>query len=325
MDCPLVSVIIPVYNVEKYLNKCVDSVIGQTYRNLEILLVDDGSTDGSGAICDEYAARDERVRVIHKENGGLSSARNAALDVCKGEYVAFVDSDDFVSLYFIELYYRAIVQFDGDIAAVQNEAFFLEGREDEAQLVSTAQARSIEQIDPHEAIRLMLYQNIPTGAPWKFYKRSIFDDIRFPVGWLYEDAATIHRLFMKANKMVLLDADIYAYRHRPNSIVRMSFKPDKLIAAKIGQQIVEDVSAYDPGLRAAACCRALAMNYNVYLQVPWEDKQSRDILWNEIKTYRMTVLRDHDKAMRKKNRLGALVSFAGQRASWLIGRAYTAK
>ena len=119
----LVSVIVPIYKVEKYLGKCVDSIINQTYKNLEIILVDDGSPDNSGKICDEYAKKDNRIKVIHKENGGLSSARNAGLDVATGEFIAFVDSDDRIHLDFVEKLYRAIKEENADIASCYVESF----------------------------------------------------------------------------------------------------------------------------------------------------------------------------------------------------------
>ena len=114
---PLVSIIVPVYNVKPYLNRCVDSLLGQSYQNMELLLVDDGSTDGSEALCDEYAAQDVRVRVLHKKNGGLSDARNAGVDAAKGEYLSFVDGDDWVSPYYIENLYRALEQAGADFSA----------------------------------------------------------------------------------------------------------------------------------------------------------------------------------------------------------------
>ena len=119
----LVSVIVPVYKVEKYLSKCLDSIVNQTYKNLEIILVDDGSPDNSGKICDEYAQKDSRIKVIHKENGGLSSARNAGLDIATGEYIAFADSDDSVHLDFVEKLYRAIKEENADIACCSVEDF----------------------------------------------------------------------------------------------------------------------------------------------------------------------------------------------------------
>ena len=197
---PLITVIVPIYKVETYLRKCVDSVIAQTYRDLEIILVDDGSPDGCGRICDEYAARDERIRVIHKENGGLSSARNAALDVCRGEYISFIDSDDFVSPYFIEILYRGIAQTGSEIASVRRGVSFYDESEGSVRLAGSAEDYTLAVTDAREAIRLIMYQRLPNGAPWRLYKREIWDGLRFPTGWLFEDAATTHRAFMRAEK-----------------------------------------------------------------------------------------------------------------------------
>lgn len=118
MEEKLISIIVPVYNVEKYLKECIDSVISQTYKNLEIILVDDGSTDKSGEICDEYSKKDSRIKVIHKENGGLSDARNVALDIAKGEYIGFVDSDDYVEKDMFETLYKLAEEHNTEISSI---------------------------------------------------------------------------------------------------------------------------------------------------------------------------------------------------------------
>ena len=153
---PLISIIVPVYNVAAYLCRCVDSLLGQSYQNIELLLVDDGSTDESRAICDEYAARDARVRAFHKKNGGLSDARNAGLDAAKGAYLSFVDGDDWVSLYYIENLYRALVQAGADFSASCFEEVF------ENQLVQSAPVNRLEQFEilsQEECLRRILYQD----------------------------------------------------------------------------------------------------------------------------------------------------------------------
>ena len=113
---PAISVIVPIFNVENYVRKCVDSILNQTFSDIEIILVDDGSTDASGRICDEYLSKDDRIRVIHKENGGLSDARNAGLDMCTGEYIGFVDGDDYIDGDMYELLYKNLIQYDADIS-----------------------------------------------------------------------------------------------------------------------------------------------------------------------------------------------------------------
>ena len=319
-NVPLISVIIPIYNVAPYLKQCIDSVISQTYRNLEIILVNDGSPDNCGTICDEYAANDNRIIVIHKENGGLSSARNAGIDICKGKYISFIDSDDFISPYFIEIMYRGISEFDSDISSLCSGVSFLDGDDTSVVFANDSFDCLMNAVDPCKAIRLMLYQRIPNGAPWRLYKREIFREIRFPLGYLYEDAATTHRTFFLAKKITLINADIYAYRIRQNSIIRMAFSPKKLISIPISKNIIKEIDAYDSSLYKAARARAFAINYHVFLQVPYHDITSKKKLWNEIVKYRKTVLFDLSKELRLKNRIGALISYLGMNSTWKIGR-----
>ncbi len=319
---PLISVIIPIYNVEKYLKRCVDSVINQTYKNLEIILVDDGSPDNCGKICDEYTKIDNRIIVIHKDNGGLSSARNAGIDICRGEYISFIDSDDFVSPYFIEMLYHGAHDYNCEIATVEHGVSFIDGNDKTVNFAANISQCSYEEIQPREAIRLMMYQRLPNGAPWRLYKRDIWNELRFPVGWLYEDAATIHNTFMKATRMVIVHAAIYAYRIRQNSIIRMKFSSSKLVCIKVGEKIVKDVTEYDKTLYAAACSRAFAVNYTVFLQIPPKNKESQIKVWNSMLEYRDVVARDHTKEIRLKNKAGAWCTYLGRSFSYFIGRMY---
>lgn len=318
----LISIVIPIYKVEKYLHKCIESIIAQTYKNIEIILVDDGSPDNCGKICDDYAARDARIRVIHKENGGLSSARNAGLDICRGGYISFIDSDDFVSPYFIEILYKGIVEYDADISGIDSGVHFIDETEQEIQLAHNRDDCQIAPIEPHEAIRRILYQSLPNGAPWRLYKREIFRELRFPLGYLFEDAATTHRAFMLAKKMALIHARVYAYRVRPDSIVRMKFTEKKLICTIIGKQIIEDIMQYDPNLKAAAYARAFALNYQVFIQIPPSDKESLKVVWSYLLRYRSVVAKDIAPELRTKNRIGALCTYLGMRFSHLAGRIY---
>ena len=319
---PLISVIVPIYNVEQYLRKCVDSIISQTYRNLEIILIDDGSPDECGKICDEYALKDERIIVIHQKNGGLSAARNTGLDICKGEYISFIDSDDFISPFFIEMLYRGVHDYNCEIATVEHGVSFIDGNDESVVFATDKLDCSYEEIAPREAIRMMMYQRLPNGAPWRLYKREIFSDIRFPVGWLYEDAATTHKLFMKAKKMVIVHADVYAYRLRQNSIIRMKFTPEKLISITIGEQIVREVTEYDEELYDAACSRAFAMNYHVFLQIPLRDRESMTKTWKAMKAYSDVVAKDKSAIIRKKNKVASHLVRFGMTFSWVTGRVY---
>ncbi len=319
---PLISVIVPIYNVEKYLPKCVESILAQTYKNLEIILIDDGSPDNCGALCDEYMLKDNRIRVIHKKNGGLSSARNAGIDICSGEYLAFIDSDDFVSPYFVEILYQGIQKYDSDISSIEKVLSFCDGDEDICRMSDNASDCTMREISPREAIRLMLYQLIPTGIPLRLYKRKIFESIRFPIGYLHEDTATSHKLYMEAKRVTLVDAKIYAYRYRENGIVRMKFTPAKMISTVIGQELVHDITEYDETLREAAFARAFALNYYVFIQVPSRDKESMKKLWESILCYRDVVAKDKTPELRRKNRIGARCTYLGMRFAHVAGKLY---
>lgn len=211
----LISVIIPVYNVEDYLRRCVDSILAQSYRNLEILLVDDGSPDGSGAICDDYAARDPRVRVIHKENGGLSSARNIAIDQAKGEYLTFVDSDDWLEPDACRLLADGLERYDAGIACVGN--WDVDSQTGEKTLGVCPERE--ECITGEEmAGRIFTWDGCDSAACDKMYRRELFRGYRYPEGMVCEDIPVTYRLALDAGKVVLLDKPVYNYFHHPGSI-----------------------------------------------------------------------------------------------------------
>lgn len=210
----LISVIVPVYNVEKYLEKCVSSIIKQSYKNLEIILVDDGSTDNSGKICDEFALKDNRIKVIHKENGGLSSARNKALEIAKGEYIGFVDSDDYISEDMYETLYKVIKENEADISIV---SFY---EEYNGKIIGVRDTGNLEVLTKLEAINELLIDTKIQSYAWnKLFKRELFSELEFPTGKNFEDIATTLLLFEKASKVVLLETPKYHYLRRDDSIV----------------------------------------------------------------------------------------------------------
>ncbi len=214
MSSELISVIVPVYKVEKYLDKCVESVFNQTYRNLEILLVDDGSPDRCGQMCDEYAAKDDRVRVIHKKNGGLSSARNAALDVLKGEYVICVDSDDYVHPDMVRKLYENAVKYDAEI--VIGSHYMEKG--DKLSIRDPFCDEDVV-LTGKEALDKLVEDSFIKNYAWcKIYKTELFDGVRYPEGRNYEDIATTYLLFDKAKRVVKIPDFLYYYQIRDNSI-----------------------------------------------------------------------------------------------------------
>lgn len=216
---PLVSIIVPIYKVEPYLRRCLDSIVNQTYTNLEIILVDDGSPDGCPQICDEYAAKDNRIVVIHKENGGLSDARNAGLDICKGEYISFVDSDDLLDLKAME--YMLNTGTDVDIV-ISNVKMFINDEEISNSNKTHCNSSSFKIIGSDDLLlRLCKDGDAYLRSAWgKLFKKELFFNIRFPKGKLYEDMYVNYRLYYKAFKSTFISIPLYYYRqNRPGSIM----------------------------------------------------------------------------------------------------------
>lgn len=208
-----ISIIVPIYNVEKYLAECVDSILKQSYPDFELILVDDGSTDSSGSMCEEYSKKDSRIRVLHKENGGLSDARNYGLDSMEGEYVIFIDSDDVVAEDYVKTLNDMIEKNNADLSSVGSSQFY-DG--DELPVPTTEEAHVI---DKKEALKsLLIKQHFGVSACAKMYKKELFDDIRFPKGYLYEDLYTTPYVVQKCAKIVYSDGYQYYYRIRRTSI-----------------------------------------------------------------------------------------------------------
>lgn len=311
MTQPLISVIIPCYNVEEYLPRCVESVLNQTYRNLEILLVDDGSPDRCGEICDGYAAVDSRVKVIHKENGGLSDARNVALDVMKGEYVTFVDSDDYVAEDYVEYLYN-LIEENGVKLSVSGYQEFQEGASVEIRPCPVS-AKSMSRV---EGLTGMFYQQMFDTTAWgKMYHRSLFSaGIRYPQGWLYEDLPTTYRLMMPCDSMAFGTYRSYFYRIRSTSIEGSPFRPLKYESCmRIIRQLEADRVRMPERVRRALDCRIVSFAFHILLEVPQEEKEMRRSLLEIIRRKRIRVLLDG--RARRKTRGACLLSLAGM---WLV-------
>ncbi|EOH87788.1 glycosyltransferase family 2 protein [Enterococcus pallens] len=217
-----ISIIVPVYNVEKYLHKCVDSILIQTFTDFEVILVDDGSLDNSGQICDEYAKKDDRVKVIHKKNGGLSDARNAGIDVAKGKYLGFVDSDDYIERDMYELLYENIVKEKADLS-ICGIYHVYEGKNPEKK------QEKYMLLDRNEAMLLIFHGNqISDHAVNKLYARSIFDTLRYPIGKYHEDSFAIVSILDNCEKIVVDTKQKYYYYHRNDSITSQKFSKKHL-------------------------------------------------------------------------------------------------
>lgn len=210
----LISVIVPVYNVEKYLERCLDSILRQTYTNLEILLIDDGSKDNSGNICDEYAKKDNRIKVIHKPNGGISDVRNVGLETAKGEYIGFVDSDDYIADDMFETLYNLSENNSTDISIVSFYEMY------NGKLIGVRDDKSLMKMDKEEALKELLIDTNIQSYMWnKLFKKELFEGLKFPLGKNFEDIATVLLIFERANNVVLLQDPKYYYLRRDDSIV----------------------------------------------------------------------------------------------------------
>lgn len=222
MKNDLISVIVPVYNVEQYLGKCLRSIMDQTYKNIEIILVDDGSTDSSGFICEKAAIEDKRCLVFHKKNGGLSSARNFGIKYAKGRYLSFVDSDDYLMPTMIEKMHCEMIKHSVEIVACNYLFYFDESDKKRVHPVWTD--NSVE-LSSNMAKKLLLFENTYRCYAWnKMYSKYLFDDIEFPEGKLYEDIITSYKLISKIDKMYFVNEALYVYRQRVGSITQKSNK-----------------------------------------------------------------------------------------------------
>lgn len=252
----LVSVIVPVYKVPAFIGKCVESLLDQTHKNLQIILVDDGSPDECGVLCDGYAQRDSRVQVIHKENGGLSDARNAGIEQAAGDYLAFVDGDDFVSEDYIETLLNACITNQTKMAACGYCNYYSDDR------MTVLQPAESCVLSGEEAIKdiFTMGDNVQVMAWNKLYARSLFEDgtIRYPKGKIHEDVFTTYRFCAAAGKVACVNVPCYYYVQREGSIISQRFSPRRL-------QLLDAVESIRSFVEAAAPAYDREYEYYVFL------------------------------------------------------------
>lgn len=223
MNSPKISIIVPIYKVEKYLKQCVASILAQTYTNFELILVDDGSPDACPAMCDEFAAQDNRIKVIHKRNGGLSDARNAGLDIASGEYIGFIDSDDYVSSEMYSVLVHGILEANAELAIcnyIRVDEFG--NRIPDKSLSGISKNRCFSKKEFIEEL-LKPYGGYFVVAWNKLYKKSIFQELRFPNGKQHEDEFIIHHVVAQCEKVMYVKDELYFYLQRDGSIMSKSF------------------------------------------------------------------------------------------------------
>lgn len=224
----LITIVIPIYNVEKYIDDCVQSIINQTYENLQIILVDDGSTDSCPKICDKYKQKDARIEVIHKKNGGLSDARNAGIQGARGKFICFVDSDDFTNCVYVEKLYNLIIKNDADISV----SGFKRVQEFKEEYFKGKEENSIEKIYTGKQMIENIYDRslyVQSSVTWnKMYKTEMFKKTKFPYGKLHEDEYTTYKLYYNCKKVVMTSEILYYYRYVQNSIMNKKFNKKRL-------------------------------------------------------------------------------------------------
>ena len=292
---PLISVIVPVYNVSAYLNDCLESVTAQTYSNLEIILIDDGATDDSGKMCDLWTARDSRIRVIHQTNQGLSAARNAGLDVATGDYILFVDSDDLLCSDLCRVLMDMMV-VDVNIAVCDCVHIFPD------RPYSFEVKPDVRVLSAESAIQELWYQKSFLPSAWaKLYRRCVFEHHRFTVGLFFEDVDLMHELFWSAGKIAYNSSRLYGYVHRENSITTRPFSARELDILKIAEKI-RFFAQDKPSLIMAAQAYTVTAAFRIYLNAPRQEAFAECIAQAEamIRQYGKPVLQDPN--IRRKNR-----------------------
>lgn len=315
----LITVVVPIYGVEKYLARCLDSILKQTYTNLEIILVDDGSKDNSGKIADEYALKDNRIKVIHQVNGGLSAARNTGIKVATGEYITFVDSDDYIDVDYIEYLYSLLQKdkFKAELAICSIRNVFeksgkIHGNGNQEECILTGK----------ECLEKMCYHDlVDTCAYAKLGKTSLYQANLFPEGMLFEDIGHTYKLLLHCDRVACGFKDKYSYVMRENSIVQSGFNEKKLDLLVMTDQMAQDVSKVYPDLTAATLRRRVYARFstlNQMLDAKNVDKYKQDIL-SFINKHKKEVLAD--KKTPKRDHLAYLMLTFGYpvyRIAWKL-------
>ena len=282
-----ICIIVPVYNVERYVEKCIASILAQSYTNIEVIIVDDGSTDNSLGLCIEYSKQDKRVKVVSKKNGGLSDARNYGMQFCTCELVTFIDSDDFVSRNYVKNLYKLMQKYQADIACTNYIRFY-----DNCD-VATVNKKIFEKVfDSQGAIKDVLYQkNIANSAWGKIYKFSLFEDIIFPKGRLCEDLGTFYKLFRKASIIVYSSIQDYYYLQRKTSIMGSEFTENKLDSLYFANEIYNEF--LKTKIKKSAEARICAECVSLLKQIPKDNKKMRRRIIVELRSHSIRVLLDH--------------------------------
>lgn len=250
IENPLVSIILPIYNIENYLPKCMVSIFAQTYKVLEIIMVDDGSEDNCGKLCDKYAMQDDRIVVYHKENGGLSDARNYGIKRARGEYITCIDPDDYVDHDYVEYLLKILKKHKTKMSICQHRIHYDNGS------IKEKGSAGDEAVNTERCLERMLYHDVIDTSAWaKLYHRSLFESVSYPKGKIFEDIATTYKLMLQCNHIAIGYESKYNYIFHNNSIVNGIFKPSKFDLIEMTDKMAEDVIKVYPRLEKAVLRR----------------------------------------------------------------------
>lgn len=303
----LISLIVPVYNMQGLLERCMDGVLGQTWRHLEIILVDDGSTDGSGEMCDRYAQNDSRVRVIHRQNGGLSAAKNTGLAAAQGEYIAFVDADDAVEADYVEVLFGLCSRYQVPLSACNHRIVYPRLRS-----VRFAESDGELVMEVREALENICYQKKPDVSSWaKLYEKRLFDGLSFPEGKIYEDTAVFAQLMLRAGKIAFTGRPLYHYILRSDSLSHGKYTPSRLDYIEAVDGFCNTACGRFPDLEHAALCRRVfaALSVRRYLvKCEKEHRAERARLERFVRQNAWPVLKDKNVPGRDKIAVCALLA-----------------
>lgn len=279
----MISVVVAIYNIEEYIGKCIDSIIGQTFRELEIILVDDGSTDSSGEICEKYAKSDNRIRVIHQKNAGLSAARNTGMKEAGGEYITFIDGDDYVHPQMIEILYKNI----GNTGASISIGNYKEVNCAETIAVESLSGQAVTCAGRDSCFNLYNEQSVMFTTAWgKLYLISLFDDVKYPVGKIHEDEYVTYQLLYNSKFIVYTDDILYYYVQRKESITHEKYDEKNLTLLEMADQVVQFYhKKSDAELKQLAVERALWIGRNLYRRYLPVQKECRKKVLKKYRLY----------------------------------------